>query len=360
MASPMPAQRWRESLAGRVIVVTGAGKGLGRSYALWLAANGARVLVNNRPAPDGRSTASAVVEEIRARGGIAVADDHSVADEAGCQAIVGATLAEFGRIDAVVCNAGRSAPIDPNAPDLAEFRAVMDVNFWGSVTLALAALPHMLDAGWGRIVLTTSSAGWFGDPGSAFYGASKSALLGFARSLALDVHDHGVDVNMISPSAFTAMSARFSLGESGNDAMSPDLVAPVVGWLCSDACDRSGLILHAGCGRVRRIAVYGGPAVDIQGGDVDACWPALDDMTGARESASSLDSGAVLRAGLVPDPADAVGSLRVRDDPGHKVRVVDHEVVPDVPATGRGSGPRCAPMLFPLPAILAISYHHQP
>ena len=290
VSSPAPAQPWRDSLVGRVVVVTGASNGLGRSYALWLAANGARVMVNNRLAPDGRSTASQVAAEIRARGGIALADDHSVADEAGCRAIVAATLAEFGRVDAVVCNAGQSAPIDVHAPDLAEFRAVMDVNFWGSVTLALAALPYMLDSGWGRIVLTTSGAGWFGDPGSAFYGASKSALLGFARSLALDVHGRGV--NMISPSAFTSMSARFNLGQRTNDAMSPDLVAPVVGWLCSDACDRSGLVLHAGCGRVRRIMVYGGPAVDIEGGDVGACWPALDDMTGAREAASSLDSGA--------------------------------------------------------------------
>jgi NAD(P)-dependent dehydrogenase (short-subunit alcohol dehydrogenase family) len=307
MASTVPGQRWRESLAGRAIVVTGAGKGLGRSYALWLAANGARVLVNNRPASDGRSAASAVAEEIRLRGGTAVADDHSVGDGAGCQAIVARTLAEFGRIDAVVCNAGRSAPIDMHAPDLAEFRAVMEVNFWGSVTLALTALPHMLQAGWGRIVLTTSSAGWFGDPGSAFYAASKSALLGFARSLALDVRDRCVHVNMISPSAFTAMSARFNLGEQANDAMSPDLVAPVVGWLCSDACDKSGLVLHAGCGRVRRIMVYGGPAIDIADGDVNACWPALDDMTDALESGSSLDSGAVLRAGLVGRTADVAG-----------------------------------------------------
>lgn len=307
MASPVPAPRWRESLAGRAVVVTGASKGLGRSYALWLAANGARVVVNNRPAPDGRSAASLVAAEIRASGGTALADDHSVADEAGCRAIVAATLAEFGQIDAVVCNAGWSVPIDVHAPDLAAFRAVMDVNFWGSVTLALAALPHMLDRGWGRIVLTTSGAGWFGDPGSAFYGASKSALLGFVRSLAHDVHDRGVHVNMISPSAFTAMSARFNLGRQANVAMSPDLVAPVVGWLCSDACDKSGLVLHAGCGRVRRIMVYGGPAVDIEDGDVGACWPALDDMTGARESASSLDSGAALRAGLVRDPAEAAG-----------------------------------------------------
>lgn len=298
MAKPSTAQSWRGSLAGRVVLVTGASKGLGRAYALWLAAHGARVVVNNRPAAYGRSAASEVVAEIRGRGGTAVADDHSVADEASCRAIVAGALARFGRIDAVVCNAGRSAPIDVHAPDLAEFRSVMDVNFWGSVTVALAALPHMLDAGRGRIVLTTSGAGWFGDPGSAFYGASKSALLGFARSLALDVHDRGVRINMISPSAFTSMSARFGLGEAANEVMSPDVVAPVVGWLCSDACDRSGLVLHAGCGRVRRIMVYGGPAVEIDDGDVAACWPALDDMTEAAESASSLESGGVLRAGL--------------------------------------------------------------
>jgi NAD(P)-dependent dehydrogenase (short-subunit alcohol dehydrogenase family) len=299
MSSPHGTPDWQTSLVGRVIIVTGARQGLGRAYARWLAAHGARVVLNGRPSSDGRSAVAPVVAEITRAGGVAVADDHSVGDEAGCQAIVENALAIFGHVDAVICNAAVSRPTDVRAPNLADFRTVMDVNFWGSVHVALAALPHMLDRGWGRLVLTISGAGLFGDPGSAFYAASKAAILGFARSVAADVDDHGVRVNMISPSAFTSMSARFDLGEAMNRSMSPDRVAPVVGWLCSSGCDRSGLILHTGCGRVRRIMVMGGPAIDIPGEDVAACWPRLEDMTRAREASSSLDSGSVLRAGVL-------------------------------------------------------------
>lgn len=295
------APSWRASLAGRVVVVTGARQGLGRSYAHWFAAAGARVVVNGRPAIDGSSTVAPVVDEIRSAGGIAVGDDHSIGDEDGCRALIDTALTEFGRVDTVIGNAAISKPTDVDAPDLAVFRAVMEVNFWGSVNVALLALPHMLENGWGRIVLTMSSAGLFGDAGSAYYAASKSALLGFVRSIAADVDDRGVRINLISPSAFTSLSARFDLGEAYNRAMSPDLVAPVVGWLSSDGCDRSGLILHAGSGRVRRIQVVGGPAIEIPDGDVERCWPQLQDMSAAREAGSSLESGSVLRAGIISD-----------------------------------------------------------
>jgi NAD(P)-dependent dehydrogenase (short-subunit alcohol dehydrogenase family) len=297
--STSDARPWRASLADRVVVVTGARQGLGRSYALWFAAAGARVVVNGRPAADGSSSVAPVVEEIGRAGGTAVGDDHSIGDEAGCRALIDTALSEFGQVDSVVCNAAISKPTDVHAPSLADFRDVMEVNFWGSVTVALTVLPHMLERGWGRIVLTMSGAGLFGDPGSGYYAASKSAVLGFARSIATDVDDRGVRVNMISPSAHTSLSARFDLGDAYNRAMSPDLVAPVVGWLCSDACDRSGLILHAGCGRVRRIKVMGGPAVEVPDGNVALCWPELEDMSDAREATSSLDSGSVLRAGIV-------------------------------------------------------------
>jgi NAD(P)-dependent dehydrogenase (short-subunit alcohol dehydrogenase family) len=163
-----PGERsWRASIADRVVVVTGARQGLGRSYAHWFAAAGARVVVNGRPAADGSSTVTPVVEEIRAAGGTAVGDDHSIGDEAGCSALIDTALSEFGQVDTVVCNAAISKPTDVDAPDLTAFRDVMEVNFWGSVNVALTALPHMLERGWGRIVLTMSGAGLFGDPGSA-------------------------------------------------------------------------------------------------------------------------------------------------------------------------------------------------
>lgn len=294
---------WRSGLAGRVVLVTGAGKGLGRAYARWLAGAGAAVVVNNRSAPDGTSTAELVAAEIRRAGGTAVADDHSVGDADGCRAMVEKAEATFGRLDALVCNAGMSRPFDVDAIDVDDFRAVLEVNFWGSVLPVVAALPGMLARGSGRVVLTTSSAGFFGDAGQAPYAAAKSAVLGFARSLGIDTRERGVRVNLIAPSAATTMSAGFDISAQDRARMAPDHVAPVVGWLCSDACTSSGLVLHAGSGRVRRIQVLGGRAVDIPDGDVAACWPALDDLTAAFEASISIESGAVLRAGPADRPA---------------------------------------------------------
>lgn len=286
---------WRDSLAGKVVLVTGAGKGLGRAYARWFAARGASVVVNNRLSADRVSSAAAVAGEIRRAGGTAVADDHSVGDAEGCRAMVEAAERGFGRLDALVCNAGISRGFDIDALDVDDFRAVLEVNFWGSVYPVLAALPGMLARASGRIVLTTSSAGLFGDANAAYYAASKSAVLGFARALGIDARGRGVCVNVIAPSAATTMSAGFAISPEDRASMLPDHVAPVVGWLCSDACTESGLVLHAGSGRVRRIKVMGGPALDIPDGDVGSCWPGLDDMTGAREAGTSMESGAVLR-----------------------------------------------------------------
>lgn len=281
-------------LAGRVALVTGAGKGLGRAYALWLSSHGAQVVVNNRAHAGKPSSAQAVVEEIRAAGGNAVADEHAVEDEAGGQAMVDAALRAYGRIDAVICNAGVTHYAEYDQLSVADFRRVMDINFWGSVHPVLAALPHMRDAGFGRIILTASTAGLFGQPKSAYYAASKSAMIGFVRSLAIDIGESkDIRVNIISPAGFTDM-ARQHIDARHEEFMSPARVAPVVGWLASAACNRSGLILRAGCGRVRRAMIMEGRPIEIPGEDVAACWPALDDMSGAVEAATSFESGKVL------------------------------------------------------------------
>jgi NAD(P)-dependent dehydrogenase (short-subunit alcohol dehydrogenase family) len=280
---------------GQVALITGAGNGLGRAYALWMAARGARVVVNNRTHPDRPSSARAVVDEIRAAGGFAVAEESPVEDPRSGRVMVDAALAEFGSIDIVISNAGVLTFDDRRHLDVTELQLIMDINFWGSVHPVIAALPLMEDQGYGRIVMTTSGAGMYGQSRSAAYSASRAAVIGFARSLAVDTHDTAdVHVNVILPSGYTNASKPYH-DPAHADFMSPAKVAPVVGWLASFDCRHSGLILHAGCGRVRRAKVVEGPVLDIPDEDLRRCWPALEDMTDATEATYSGESGRALR-----------------------------------------------------------------
>ena len=277
----------------KIALITGAGKGLGRAYALWLAARGATVVVNNRVRPGAPSSAQVVVDEIVRNGGKAVADEHSVEDEAGSRAMVDSVFDRFGRLDILICNAGISADIPFQKIALEKLREIIDVNLWGTLYPLHSALPRMLANGSGRIVLTTSQAGFFGETGSVAYASSKAAMIGMARSIARDVADADIRINLIAPAAYTPMSQK-NVDPKWSEYMSPDKVAPVVGWLCSEACRRSGMIFNAGAGRVRRVKVVEGAPVEIPGDDMSACWPALDDMSQAVEAKSSFGSGEVL------------------------------------------------------------------
>lgn len=286
---------------GRVALITGAGKGLGRAYALWLARHGAAVVVNNRSHPGIPSTAAAVVEEIRRAGGKAIADEHAVETEAGGQAMIETACSAFGKLDILVCNAGVVSYANFDELSAAEFHRVMDINFWGSVYPMMAALPKMSAANYGRIVMTVSTAGLFGQPKSAYYAASRSAMIGFARSIGIDIGESkDIRINMISPAGYTDM-ARAHIDSKWEEFMSPFKVAPVVGWLAGESCKSSGMILHAGCGRVRRVRIMDARRIEISGDDVQACWPALEDMTGAEESASSFAAGKLMNPELYAD-----------------------------------------------------------
>ena len=283
---------------GRVALITGAGGGLGRSYARWMARRGARVVVNNRTHPDRPSSAAAVVQEICDEGGIAVADEHPVESDESGPAMVQTAIDNFGRIDIVISNAGILEFEGYNELSISTLKRTMDINFWGSVYPVLAALPHMEVQGYGRIVMTTSSAALYGQKRSAGYAASRAAVIGFARSIAVETRDaRDFQINLILPSAYTNASKAFHDPRHA-DFMSPDRIAPVTGWLCSEECRESGLILHAGCGRVRRAKMVEGAAIDIPDNDLTRCWPALDDMTGAEEALNSSASGDVLRPEL--------------------------------------------------------------
>jgi len=285
----------RTMFAGRTAIVTGAAKGLGRAYALWLAARGCAVIASNRPRPDGTSSVAAVVEQIVATGGRAAAHDGAVESETAAADMVATAERAFGSPDIFISNAGIQAWRSFSTVTLDEMRSLLDVNLWGCILGLKAVWPAMVEQGYGRIVLTGSSAGLWGQQQSADYGASKAAMVGLARSVALDVPDKAdIRINVIAPAAYTAMSSG-SIGPEWQDYASPDHVAKVVGWLCSDRCDTSGGIYHAGAGNVRRVQVLEGPVSRLDG-DVDSVMRGLDRQP---EWTSSFASGAEILPDLV-------------------------------------------------------------
>jgi NAD(P)-dependent dehydrogenase (short-subunit alcohol dehydrogenase family) len=239
-------------LAGRVAVVSGGGRGLGRSFCLALARQGAKVVVNNRNPAAG--AADRVVAEITARGGEAVADYGDAADPGSGEAIVAAAVERWGRLDICVANAAVGTPgMFHKQPD-AEFAGVLQVNLLGSVRLARAAMAVMRPAGFGRIILVSSGGGLHGDVGLAAYAASKGALLALGRTLAAEGEARGVLTNLLLPYALTQMTEGATPPAMG-ERMDPDLVAPVLTALASPDCRLNGEYVITGGGRLRRASV---------------------------------------------------------------------------------------------------------
>lgn len=248
----------------RVAVITGAGRGLGREYAMLLASRGAKVVVNDSGGPlsgAGSDTAPAqeVVDEILSAGGQAVACVESVATAAGGRAIIDCALESFGRLDVLVHNAGnvrRAALAEISHED---FQAVVDVHLFGAFHVVRAAFPVMIAANYGRIVLTSSIGGLYGNHDVANYAAAKAGTIGLANVAALEGEPHGITCNVIVPAAVTRMAE--GLDTSAYPPMGPELVAPVVGWLAHESCSISGEMLAAIAGRVARVVVAETPGV---------------------------------------------------------------------------------------------------
>jgi len=250
---------------GRVAIVTGAGRGIGREHALLLAARGASVVVNDIGAAtsgSGTSTepADGVVAEIEAAGGTAVASYDSVASPGGAEAVVAGAVAAFGRLDVVINNAGNAIP--ELLPGLTEdhVRALADVHYLGTYRTCRAAWPHLISAGAARIVNTVSAA-ILGLPGWSGYGAAKGAVLGFTLNLATEAVEHGIRVNAIAPGAATRM-LRDTAGDVPEGAvermtatMPPRLVAPAAAFLAHESCPLNGEILSVAAGRVARVVL---------------------------------------------------------------------------------------------------------
>jgi NAD(P)-dependent dehydrogenase (short-subunit alcohol dehydrogenase family) len=243
-------------LARRVAIVTGAGTGLGRAYALRLAADGLRVVVNNRRREvdeQGRGSADRVVEDILAAGGEAVANHEDVCADAAGERMVAQALNVWGRLDVLVNNAGVDQHAAFHRIDLASFRAIFDVNFLGTLQVTHAAWAHMRRAGHGRVLVSTSSAGLHGLHGLSAYAAAKAALIGLARTLAAEGADHDLFCNAIAPYAATRMTAAH-VAEALRERMAPELVAPLVSALVSERSRINGQVLVVGQGWARRAA----------------------------------------------------------------------------------------------------------
>ncbi|MGB3068067.1 MAG: SDR family NAD(P)-dependent oxidoreductase [Ottowia sp.] len=237
--------------SGRVAIVTGAGGGLGRLHALGLAARGAKVVVNDLGgAVDGSggsaTAAQKVVDEIKAAGGEAMANSASVTDFAAVQAMVQQTMDTWGRVDVLINNAGILRDKTFAKMDVADFRLVLDVHLMGAVHTTKAVWPHMVAQKYGRIVMTTSSTGLYGNFGQSNYGAAKLALVGLMQTLSLEGAKHDIRVNCLAPTAATRMTEGLFPAEV-LAALRPEAVVPAMLVLaCQDAPTRTTLCAGAG------------------------------------------------------------------------------------------------------------------
>jgi NAD(P)-dependent dehydrogenase (short-subunit alcohol dehydrogenase family) len=287
---------------GRVVVVTGAGRGVGRCHALHLAAKGAQVVVADHGvgidgAGSSPTPADDVVCEIKQAGGEAVACYASVADEHGSASIIDTAIDAFGRIDAVINNAGIHDPGAFDELSIQQFRTMFDVHFFGTLFVTRAAWPHFVKAGYGRVVNTVSEAMLGGIPELTSYGAAKGAVFGLTRNLATEGPAHGIRVNAVAPRAYTRMSASHSnalaeylsmprdVMDQINASMPPEMCAPAVGFLAHESCRLNGEILQTGMGGVSRIAVVHTPGIaksPLTAEDIADNIDAIMDATAAR------------------------------------------------------------------------------
>ena len=250
-------------LKGRVAIVTGAGGGLGKQHALLLAARGARVVVNDlggdvHGVGGSVSAAQKVVDEIRAAGGEAIANGASVTDPEAVRQMVQQAMATWGRVDILVNNAGILRDKSFAKMDLADFRLVMDVHVMGAVHCTQAVWPIMQAQNYGRIIMTTSSSGLYGNFGQANYGAAKMALVGLMQTLSIEGEKYGIRVNCLAPTAATRMTEGL-MPQAVLDALEPQAVSPAMLVMAGeDAPNRTILCAGAGSFEVAHITLTAG------------------------------------------------------------------------------------------------------
>jgi NAD(P)-dependent dehydrogenase (short-subunit alcohol dehydrogenase family) len=268
-------------LDGRVAVVTGAGRGLGRAHALLLAQRGAQVIVND-VGGGAESPAHEVVAEIQAAGGTAMVDDTDVSTPHGAEQIVATATGAYGRLDILVNNAGILRDRSFAKMSQEEYDGVLQVHVGGTFWMSKAAWPVMSEQGYGRIINTTSAAGLFGNFGQANYAAAKAGIIGITKTLAVEGARGGIRVNAIEPGARTRMTENL-LGDLA-DSLDPSLVAPLVLWLSAEECEVTGEVYNVGGGRVARVLVAQTPGLfsrDLTPEQVRDGWAEINDASNA-------------------------------------------------------------------------------
>lgn len=286
--------RERLDFSGQVAVVTGAGAGLGRVYALELAKRGAKVVVNDLGAArDGTGEASStaadrVVEEIRAAGGQAVADYNNVATREGGEAIIRTALDAFGTVDILINNAGilRDKSMVKMEPET--WKAVIDVHLNGAYHVTRPAFKVMKEKGYGRIVMTTSAAGLYGNFGQTNYASAKMGLVGFMNTLKIEGEKYGIRINTVAPLAASRLTEDVTPPEIFV-RMKPEYVAPIVLVLCSKQCPVNGRIYNAGMGFYNRAAIWTGAGVVLGKGNV----PSVEEIRDRMQAIASLKGAKV-------------------------------------------------------------------
>jgi NAD(P)-dependent dehydrogenase (short-subunit alcohol dehydrogenase family) len=276
----------------RVIVVTGAGGGLGREYALTLAKEGASVVVNDLGgARDGtgagHSMADEVVKEIKDAGGRAVANYDSVAETEGAENIIKTALDEFGKVDGVVSNAGILRDGTFHKMEFGAWDSVLKVHLYGGYNVIRAAWPHFRENSYGRVVVATSTSGLFGNFGQANYSAAKLGLVGLINTLAQEGAKYNIKTNAVAPIAATRMTQDI-LPPEVFEKLTPEYVAPVVAYLMSEENPETAAVFIVGGGKVQRAALFQNegvtfstvPSVD----DVAAKWGEVADLSAAQRA----------------------------------------------------------------------------
>jgi NAD(P)-dependent dehydrogenase (short-subunit alcohol dehydrogenase family) len=280
----------------RVIVVTGAGGGLGREYALTLAREGASVVVNDLGGSRdgtgaGHSMADQVVTEIKEAGGRAVANYDSVAESAGAENIIKTALDEFGKVDGVVSNAGILRDGTFHKMPFENWDSVLKVHLYGGYNVIRAAWPHFREQSYGRIVVATSTSGLFGNFGQANYSAAKLGLVGLINTLAQEGAKYNIKANALAPIAATRMTEDI-LPPEVFKKLTPEYVAPVVSYLCTEEVPDTASVFIVGGGKVQRAALFQNEGVTFENvptvDDVAAQWSKIDDLSAAKPANFSL------------------------------------------------------------------------
>jgi NAD(P)-dependent dehydrogenase (short-subunit alcohol dehydrogenase family) len=285
------------SFKDKVAIVTGAGGGLGRCHALQFAERGAKVIVNDLGGSvDGSGgsseAADKVVEEIKAMGGDAISNGSSVTDKAGVKKLVDDAMAAYGRIDILVNNAGVLRDKSFAKVTLDDFEFVVDVHMMGSVYCTKAVWPIMVEQKYGRIVMTSSSSGIFGNFGQSNYGSAKMGVVGLMNTLRIEGQKNNIKVNSLVPVAATRMTENLGMPDAVFDSLKPESVSPAVIFMSSeDAPD--GVMISAGAGVFAMAEIVHSEGIALKGDDLNADmlaekWSEASDMTNSK----ALRSGA--------------------------------------------------------------------